>query len=105
MRKIILFNMVTVDGFIAGPKGNIDWHQVDDEFNEFALEQGQSAGGLIFGRVTYQLMANYWPTPAAVQDDPQVAAMMNAIPKIVVSRTLETAEWNNTRLLKGNLGE
>jgi dihydrofolate reductase len=57
---------------------------------------------LLFGRVTYQLMASYWPTPAARTDDPIVAERMNNLPKIVVSRTLSKAEWQNTRLVKEN---
>ncbi len=100
MPKIILFNMISLDGFFEGPGRDISWHNVDDEFNEFAIEQLDSAGGLIFGRLTYQLMAGYWPTPAAAQDDPIVAAKMNGIPKIVFSRTLDKVEWNNTRLVK-----
>jgi dihydrofolate reductase len=105
MRKIILFNLVTLDGFFAGPNGEIDWHAVDEEFNTFAIEQLNTTGGLIFGRVTYQMMASYWPTPPALQDDPIVADKMNTLPKIVVSRTLETAEWNKTRLVKTKLAE
>ena len=102
MRKVVLFNMVALDGFFAGPEGEIDWHNVDQEFNEFAIEQLNTAGGLIFGRLTYQLMANYWPTPAAKTDDPIVAKKMNGIPKFVFSRTLEKADWENTRLVKGD---
>jgi dihydrofolate reductase len=105
MRNIILFNLVTLDGFFAGPNGEIDWHRVDDEFNTFAIEQMNTADGLIFGRVTYQMMESYWPTPTAMKDDPIVADKMNSIPKIVVSRTLQTAEWNNTRLVKENITE
>lgn len=101
MRKVVLFNMVTLDGFFAGPEGEIDWHNVDQEFNEFAIEQLNTASGLIFGRLTYQLMAGYWPTPAAKKDDPIVAEKMNHTPKYVFSRTLETADWENTRLVKG----
>jgi dihydrofolate reductase len=100
MGKVIVFNMVTVDGYIAGPNGEIDWHRVDDEFNDFAIDQLSSAEGLIFGRVTYQLMASYWPTPSALADDPIVAGKMNAIPKLVFSRTLQMADWQNTRLVK-----
>jgi dihydrofolate reductase len=103
MRKLILFNMVTLDGFFAGPNGEIDWHRVDDEFNEFAIAQLNNAGCLIFGRITYQLMAQYWPTAMALQDDPIVANLMNTIPKIAVSRSLQTADWNNTRLITTNL--
>jgi dihydrofolate reductase len=98
MRKVILFNLITLDGFFEGPGADISWHAVDDEFNEFAVEQLQSAGGLIFGRVTYHLMESYWPT---AEDDPEVAKLMNNMPKYVFSRTLETASWTNTELLKG----
>lgn len=105
MRKVILFNMVTLDGFFAGPNGEIDWHNVDEEFNDFAIDQLDSAGGIFFGRVTYQLMASYWPTEAAMTSDPIVAGKMNALPKIVFSRTLQKTEWNNSRLVKGNVAE
>ncbi len=97
--------MVTLDGLFAGPNGEIDWHHVDEEFNDFAIAQLNSAGGLLFGRVTYQLMAGYWPTDSATTDDPIVAGKMNALPKIVFSKTLQSAEWNNTRLVKGNIAE
>ena len=102
MRKVILFNMVTLDGFFEGPNGEIDWHNADEEFNEFAVDQVNAADGLIFGRVTYELMASYWPTPAAQADDPIVEKKMNTMPKIVFSRTLDKVEWNNTRLVKGD---
>jgi dihydrofolate reductase len=105
MRKVILFNMVTLDGFFEGPNGEIDWHKVDEEFNQFAIDQLNSVDVLLFGRVTYELMASYWPTPAATADDPIVAEKMNTMPKIVFSRTLEKAEWNNTRLVKENVVE
>ena len=102
MRKVLLFNMVTLDGFFAGPEGEINWHNVDQEFNEFAIEQLNTAGGLIFGRLTYQLMAGYWPTPAAKTDDPIVAEKMNHLPKYVFSRTLNAVDWENTHLINGD---
>ena len=102
MRKVILFNMVTLDGFFEGPNREINWHHVDEEFNEFAIDQLDSADGLLFGRVTYEMMASYWPTPAARTNDPIVAGKMNALPKFVFSRTLKKAEWNNTKLVKEN---
>ena len=105
MSKLILFNLVTLDGFVAGPKGEIDWHNVDEEFNEFAIKQLDAASGLVFGRVTYELMASYWPTPAAIRGDPIVADKMNHLPKIVFSKTLTTADWNNTRLIKDHVAE
>lgn len=100
MRKVILFNLMSLDGFVAGKDGNIDWHNVDEEFNQFAIQQLGEAGGLIFGRVTYEMMASYWPTPAAIQDDPVVANAMNSLPKWVVSRTLDRADYQNTTLIK-----
>ena len=61
--------MVTLDGFFAGPNGEIDWHNVDEEFNEFAISQLDSVDVLLFGRVTYELMAGYWPTPSAISEN------------------------------------
>jgi dihydrofolate reductase len=102
VRNVILFNLITLDGFFEGPGNDISWHQVDDEFNEFAIEQLSSTDGLIFGRVTYQLMANFWPTPAGLDGEPATAKLMNSLPKYVFSRTLEKVEWKNTTLLKGD---
>ena len=97
--------MVTLDGYYEGPNREIDWHNVDAEFNDYAMHFLNSVDVLLFGRITYQLMASYWPTSAALTDDPIVAGKMNSLSKIVVSKTLEKAEWNNTRLLKENIGE
>ncbi len=101
MRTLYLFNMVTLDGYFEGPgKGQIDWHNVDAEFNTFAMDQLNATGMLLFGRVTYEGMASYWPTPTAIANDPEIAHAMNAIPKAVFSRTLDKADWSNTRLVK-----
>ncbi len=105
MRRLFAFNMVTLDGYFEGPNQDISWHHADDEFNQFAIEQTSTVDTILFGRVTYELMANYWPTPAATTDDPIVADLMNRLPKIVFSRTLQRAEWNNTRLIKDNIAE
>ncbi len=105
MGKLFVFNMVTLDGFFEGPDHGIDWHNVDEEFNRFAIEQLDTIGVIVFGRVTYLGMASYWPTPLASEDDPVVAGLMNRMPKIVLSRTLDKAEWNNTRLIKNNAAE
>jgi len=99
MRKVLVFNMVSLDGFFEAPDGGIDWHSVDEEFNQFAAGQLDSVEALLFGRVTYQLMAQYWPSSTALEDDPVIAGKMNAKSKIVVSTTLKKAEWNNTRLI------
>ena len=105
MRKVFLFMMVTLDGFFEGPNQEIDWHNVDEEFNEFAIEQLNELDTLLFGRVTYEGMASYWPTPFAQEDDPIVAGKMNDVPKIVFSTTLDKAEWNNSRLVKEHIAE
>lgn len=103
MRKLITFNMVTLDGFFEGPNGEIDWHNADNqEFNEFAIEQTGSFDTLLFGRKTYQMMASYWPTEIVINSDPLVADLMNRLSKIVFSRSLQIAEWNNTRLIREN---
>lgn len=104
MRKVILFMMVSVDGYFEGPNHDIGWHNVDAEFNEYAIEQTGKADTLLFGRVTYELMASYWPTDEAKKDDPIIANFMNTKPKIVFSKTLKKAEWENTTL-KRNVEE
>jgi dihydrofolate reductase len=103
VRKLFSFMVVTLDGYTEGPNGEFDWPNVDDEFNEFAISQLNNIHTLVFGRVTYEGMASYWPTPAAIEGDPAVAGRMNSIPKIVFSTTLDKADWENTRLIKGNV--
>ncbi len=105
MRKLMVSQMQTLDGFFAGPNGEIDWHVVDNEFNDFAIDQLDHIDTLIFGRITYQLMADYWPTPAAVGDDPEVAKRMNSLTKLVFSRTLSLVPWSNSHLVKEDLLE
>jgi len=103
MRKLGVFNLVTLDGYFAGEDGDISWHKVDKEFQEYAEKNSNSGNTLLFGRVTYQLMAGYWPMPEAIKNDPIVAKGMNSAPKIVFSRTLAKADWNNTRLVKDDM--
>ena len=67
------------------------------------IDQLGTTDTLLFGRVTYEVMASYWPTPTAIENDPIVARKMNSISKIVFSRTLDRADWNNTRLVKEDL--
>lgn len=105
MRKLIFFMLTSLDGYFEGPDRNIDWHHVDEEFNDFAERQTSEFGALLFGRVTYELMASYWPTDAAKRDDPVIAGLMNSLPKIVFSKTLQTVEWENTRLVRDNFTE
>jgi len=106
MRKIFLFMMVSLDGFYEGQDRDISWHNADnEEFNQFAVQQTSEADMLLFGRKTYELMENYWPTEAAKRDDPIVAGLMNNLSKIVVSKTLDSVGWENTRLIKENVAE
>ena len=107
MRKIHLFMMLSLDGFFEGPNHDLSWHNVDDEFNKFAIEQLNETGLMLWGRRTYELMEAYWPEvekkPETVRDDLEVAHLMNNIPKIVFSRTLkgvrETENWKNVKLV------
>jgi len=99
MQRLVVFNLVTLDGYFAGQNGDISWHQVDDEFQEFAETNSNSGSTLLFGRVTYELMASYWSSPEALKNDAVVAKGMNSASKIVFSRILKKADWANTRLV------
>ncbi len=104
MRKLVVFNMVTLDGYFVDSQGDMSWaHKNDEEWNAFVGQNASGNGVLVFGRITYELMAGYWPSPVALQNSPVVAKGMNALPKIVFSRTLAKATWNNTTLVKGDL--
>jgi len=94
---------MTLDGYIAGEGSDISWHMVDDEFQELANAASNSGNTLLFERITYELMAGFWPTAEAITADPVVAAGMNKAEKIAFSRTLNKAEWNNTRLVKDDM--
>jgi dihydrofolate reductase len=105
MRKIIFQITVSIDGLFEGPNKEIDWHNVDDEFNEFAIDLLNKVDVLLFGRKTYQLMESYWPTKEVIKNDPTIAERMNNLPKIVFSKTLDKVEWNNVTLIKENIAE
>jgi len=75
----------------------------DAEWNAFVAENATGGGALLFGRITYELMASYWPTPQALAQNPIVAAQMNRLPKVVFSRTLNTGSWSNTVLVKDDI--
>jgi dihydrofolate reductase len=99
MRNVILWDMLSLDGYFEGPeKGNIDWFRFDDDLEQYILETQQSADTLLFGRVTYEMMAAYWPSAEG-----QIADFMNSVPKVVFSRTLSNVDWNNTTLLKDDV--
>jgi dihydrofolate reductase len=101
VRKVILWDMLSLDGYFEGrEKGGIDWFRFDEDLEEYILETQRSADTLLFGRVTYEGMAAYWPSAEG-----QIADFMNSVPKVVFSRTLERAEWNNTTLVRENAPE
>lgn len=108
MPKLVVFNNQTLDGYFSGPNGDLGWAHAarpDPDWDAFVAGNASSEGSLLFGRVTYELMASYWQTPAAAKDSPEVAAGMNRLAKVVFSRTLEKVSWSNTKLVKGGLVE
>ena len=100
MRKIILMMSVSLDGFFEGPDGQLDWHLVDEELHSHFNEQLGAMSAFLDGRVTYELMAGYWPTadadPSSAGPVAEFARIWRDMPKIVFSRTLERADWNAT---------
>ena len=98
--------MVSIDGYFEGENHDLSWHNVDSEFNDFAIEQLNESDTILFGRKTYELMRDFWPTENAKKVDPQAANLMNNTPKIVFSKTLESVEetefWKNVRLVPSN---
>jgi dihydrofolate reductase len=104
VRKLIVFNQVSLDGYFVDANADMSWaHKNDPEWTEFSSSNASGNGVLVFGRITYDLMASFWPSPMAAQTMPVVAEGMNRMQKIVFSRTLDKATWNNTRLIKDNL--
>jgi dihydrofolate reductase len=101
-----MFNSMSLDGYYTGPNGDLSWaHSQDPEWNAFVEGNASGGGELWFGRVTYEMMASYWPTPKAAQNSPIVAAGMNASRKVVFSKTMKQATWSNTTLVSGDLVE
>jgi len=106
MRRLIVFNNVSLDGYFVDSNGDMSWaHKAmqDAEWNAFVAGNASGGGVLLFGRVTYELMASYWPTPLAFKNNPIVAEGMNNLHKVVFSRTLDKVSWKNTTLVKGEL--
>jgi dihydrofolate reductase len=105
MRKLIMWNIITLDGYFEGnqnwdlPFHNVVWGQ---ELEKLSIEQLNSADYLVFGRVTYEGMAAYWTKAEGEIAELEIAKLMNRIPKIVFSKTLKSAEWNNTTLISEN---
>ena len=109
MRKIVSFTHVSLDGFVCGLNGELEWVNVGDEIYADVEPRLHKIGAAVYGRVTYGMMAGYWPTvpsnPDSSARDLAHAAWVEEIPKIVVSRSLEKAEWNNTTLIRDHVAE
>jgi dihydrofolate reductase len=104
MRRLMMFNNVTLDGFFTDRKGTLQWahERQDEEWKAFTSSNASGGGALLFGRITYQEMAAFWPTPEAHRMLPVVAKGMNEMPKFVFSKTLDAVTWTNTTLLKAD---
>src|SRR6201993_2345732 len=106
MRKLIVFNHVSLDGYFVDANNSMSWAKTrkdDAEWNAFVEQNASGNGPLLFGRKTYELMIQYWPTPMAQQHDAAVVERMNKLPKVVFSKTLNDTSWSNTRLVKDDL--
>lgn len=102
MGKLIVFNMLTADGYFEGPEGEINWHQVDEEVNEFTVTQLKAASILLFGRKTYLMMESFWPDAEAFKQHPVIAKLMNDYLKVAFSATLRQTNWNNVKVINEN---
>src|SRR5688572_10900463 len=106
MRKLTVFNQVSLDGYFTDAKNDVSWaHKNDPEWIAFTAENAKNQGGttLLFGRITYEMMAGFWTTPEAMKSEPAVADGINSMPKVVFSRTLKNASWNNSKIVQGDL--
>ena len=105
MRKLKVFNQVSLDGYFVDGNGGMQWAhnpQQDEEWDAFVAGNANAGGVMVFGRITYDLMKNYWPTELAAQQNPVVARRMNEMTKIVFSRTVDHASWQNTTFFKSD---
>ena len=105
MRKLSVFNFITLNGMYKGDDNDISWHRHGEEEAQFSADSLQVDNILLFGRVTYEMMASWWPTPMAAEAYPEVASLMNSAKKIVFSNIIEEPKWNNTRVISGNIVE
>ncbi len=106
MARLVVFNSVSLDGYFTDANADMSFaHNAnpDAEWDAFVSGNARGGGSLVFGRVTYELMASFWPTPAAAKSMPVVAERMNNLPKVVFSRTMDKAAWKNTKLVKDDL--
>jgi len=109
MRKLVLFMHASLDGFVAGPNGEMDWINVDDQLFDYGGKLTDQADTALYGRVTYQMMESYWPTagdqPNASKHDIQHARWYNRVAKVVVSKSMKGSNMANTQIVADNLSE
>src|SRR3982750_1654913 len=109
MRKIISFMHISLDGFVAGPNGEMDWIKVDEEIFDFIGKRISEGDTALYGRVTYQMMESYWPTaadePTASKHDIEHSEWYSKVHKVVLSTTMEEAGLTNTTIINGDLAE
>jgi len=106
MRKLVVFNSTSLDGYFTDANGDMSFahsKQGDAEWDGFVAGNASGGGVLLFGRITYELMARFWPTRLAAETMPVVAERMNNLPKVVFSRTLDKAAWTNAKLVKDDV--
>jgi dihydrofolate reductase len=106
MRKLIAFNHVSLDGYFTDSKSDMGFAHnpvPDAEWDAFVSRNAGGGGTLVFGRITYEMMAVFWPTPMAAEQMPDIAERMNNLPKVVFSRTLNDVSWQNTKLVKSDM--
>ncbi len=105
MRKVVLLMHVSLDGFVAGPKGEMDWILFDEALADYAGSLIKNADAAIYGRNTFRMMESYWPTagknPSASKHDKEHSAWVNEALKIVFSKTVKSSDWKNTRFFTG----
>jgi len=105
MRKLTVFNFITLNGFYKGPDNDISWHRHGEEEAQYSADAMKGESILLFGRVTYEMMASWWPTPMAAEAYPDVARGMNNAEKIVFSNIIEDPKWQNTKVICGDIVE
>jgi dihydrofolate reductase len=106
MRTLSSFTQLSLNGCYADARSDLGWayQNADQEWNDWVAGNAGGGGMLLFGRTTYEMMIKWWPTPEAIKQMPAVANPMNAMPKVVFSRTMDKATWNNTRVVKDLVG-
>jgi dihydrofolate reductase len=107
MRNLVFFMHISLDGFVAGPNGELNWLKIDEEMFDFVATMTNNADTALYGRTTYQIMESYWPKageqPNASKHDIEHSRWYNSVPKVVLSTTLNASELINTTVVNDNI--